>query len=113
MSGLNTFTQVNYLPDYTQYSTLGYGSIGLSVAGTFTGSITAEGSDDGSTWQELPIAQGNTQLTDNEITAAGSYVISTVNYALVRLVTTGFTGKPRVTANISTRITSPFALPVA
>ena len=109
---LNAFTQVNYLPENIQYSTLGYGSIGLSVAGTFTGSITAEGSDDGSTWQQLPIAQGNTQLADNEITSEGSYVLSTVNYALVRLVP-DLTGTPRVTANVSTRITSPFALPIA
>ncbi len=109
---LDAFPQVNYLPDNTQYSTLGYASIGLSVAGTFSGSITAEGSDDGSTWQQLPIAQGNTQLADNAITTAGSYVLSTVNYALVRLVVSGgFTGTPRVTANVSTRITPAFTLP--
>lgn len=105
MSSLEAFTQVNHLPGLCQYSTLGYGSIGLSVAGTFSGTITAEGSDDGSTWQELPIAQGNTPLASNEITTAGSYVISTVSYALVKLVPSeGFTGTPRVTANVSTRI---------
>jgi hypothetical protein len=112
MSSLDAFTQVNYLPDVCQYSTFGYGSVGLSVAGTFTGNITAEGSDDGSTWQQVPIAKGNTQLANDQIITEGSYVINAVNYALIRLVPNTFTGTPRVTATVSPIAPPPFMLPV-
>jgi len=115
MSSVDDVSQVNYLTTTSQvpptYSVRNYATLGLSIAGTITtGTFTVEGTDDGSTWQELPIAKGNTQLADNTITETGSYIVGVAGYALARLVPDTFTGSVRVAANISTRITPAFAL---
>ncbi len=115
MSSVDDVSQENYLTTTSQvpvtYSVRNYATLGLSIAGTITtGDFTVEGSDDGSTWQELPVARGNTQLADNTIIATGSYIVGVAGYALARLVPDTFTGTVRVIGNISTRITPAFAL---
>lgn len=94
-------------------STHNYGTLGLSVAGTMsTGGFTVDGTEDGVIWQELPIAQGNTQLADNDIVAPGSYIVPVAGYVMVRVVPTSFTGAVRITPNVSKRVVSTFTFGV-
>lgn len=107
--------QTDYLNTAVQpvvtYSTRNYATLGLSIAGTVTtGTFTVEGSTDGFTWEQLPVAEGNNQVADNEIDAAGSYIVGVAGYAQARLVPDTFTGSVQVTANISTRITPAFTI---
>ncbi len=89
-----------------QLSSHNYATLGLSVAGTVTtGNLTVDGTTDGVNWEELPIAKGNAQVADNEIVAAGAYIVSVAGYSLVRIVPTTFTGSVRVTPNLSKRVT--------
>lgn len=113
MSSVNDVSQVNYLTTLSQpvpvYSVKNYATLGLAIAGTITtGTFTVEASVDGNTWDEVPVAQGNVQLADNEITTVGGYIAGVAGYALARLVPATFTGQVQVTANISTRITPSF-----
>jgi len=111
----NDLSQENYIDTTAQsdvvYSTRNYATLGLSISGTITtGTFTVEGTEDGYTWQELPVAQGNVQLAGDEITAVGSYIVGVAGYALVRLVPDNFTGSLRIMGNISTRITPAFTI---
>ena len=115
MSSVDDVSRVDYLSTTAQkpvvYSTKNLATLGLSIAGTITtGSFTAEGSEDGHTWTEIPVARGNTQLSENKIIAAGSYIVGVAGYALTRLLPNTFTGQVQVSANISTRPTPAFAL---
>ncbi len=94
-----------------KWSTHNYATLALSIAGTITtGTFTVDGTTDGVTWEELPIAKGNSQLASNEIVARGSYIVGVAGYVLVQLVPDTFTGNVRVTPNLSKRITPPFAI---
>ena len=93
------------------WSTHNYATLGLSIAGTITTpGFTVEGTEDNVTWQELPVAKGNSQIADNDIVATGSYIVGVAGYALVRLVPTDFTGSVRVTPNLSKRMTPAFTI---
>ncbi len=106
MSHLEAFTVVKYLPsESANYSVFGYGTIGLALAGTFSGgTIKIQGSNDGSTWTTLPVYVQRVPLANSEIITTGNYVASTVSYQQCRLLLTGFTGTLTATATISTRI---------
>ena len=115
MSSVDDVSQVNYLSTTSQvpvtYSVRNYSTLGLSLAGTFTTrGFTVEGSDDGHTWTELPIAKGNSQVADTTILAAGSYIVGVAGYAVARLAPDTVTGQVTVTANISTRTTPAFTV---
>lgn len=113
MSSVDDVSQQNWLNTASQnppsYSVKNYATLGLSIAGTITtGTFTVEGTDDGNTWETLPVAKGGNQLASNQIVATGSYIVGVAGYALARLVPASFTGSVQVSANISTRPTPPF-----
>lgn len=94
-----------------RWSSHNYATFGLSIAGTITtGNFTIDGTTDGVVWEELPIAQSNNQLADNEIVATGTYIVGVAGYSLIRLVPTSFTGQVRITPNMSKRITPAFTI---
>jgi hypothetical protein len=106
MSSLSTFTVVKYIPSQeASYSVLGYGTIGLALAGTFSGgTINIQASNDGATWTTLPVYVQREPLASNNIVTTGNYVASIVSYQLCRLLLTGFSGNLTATASISTKI---------
>lgn len=92
-------------------STHNYATLGLTVAGTFTtGNFVVEGTMDGVEWVELPVAIGNNQLPQNEITAVGTYIVGVAGYVKARIVPDTFTGNVRITPNLSKRITPAFTV---
>jgi hypothetical protein len=105
MSAINAFTQSGTIETAgsqgISYSTLGFGSIGFSLAGTFTsGTITLEGTIDGNSWTVLAAYKAQTSYTS--ITTTGNYIASVVGYTEVKLVPDSFVGQLLVTANITT-----------
>lgn len=95
-------------------STENYATLSLSFAGTITtGTFTVEGSNDGQEWEELPVAKNNNQITDNEITETGTFIVGVTSYSLAKIVPDSFTGNIRITPNLSTRITPPFTVGIA
>lgn len=106
--------QTDYLNTSVQptvvYSTRNYATLGLSVIGTLSGVLVVEGSNDGVSWEMLPIAEGGAQVPNNYIADEGTYIVGVAGYAQTRLVPTGFSGSIQVTANISTRITPAFTV---
>ena len=94
-----------------QWSTHNYATLGISIGGTITtGTFTVEATEDGAEWVEIPVAKGNNQLPNNEITETGSYIVGVAGYSLARLVPDSFTGNVRVSANLSKRITPAFTV---
>lgn len=106
MGRLNSFTQVNYFPGSNiMYSVLGYGTLGLSLAGTFSaGTLQVQGSNDGRTWMALTVFTSGSTASGTTISAVGNYNVGLVSFTLARLVPTGFSGNLTVTASISTEI---------
>ena len=94
-----------------QISTHNYATLGLSIAGKITtGTFTVDGTQDGVTWEELPIAKSNSQLASNEIVATGAYIVGVAGYVMIQIVPDSFTGQVRITPNVSTRITPAFTV---
>lgn len=94
-----------------KWGTHNYATFGFSVAGTVTtGTFIIEGTEDGATWDELPIYTGTVQLPNNEVVDTGSYRVDISGFALIRLVPDTFTGNVRITPNLSKRIFVPNAV---
>ena len=78
-----------------QIETTGYGSILLQLAGTFTGTVTFQVSNDGSTWASAvawPVAGGAAPV--NSATAVGQWVIPAAGRFFRAQMTTAGTGIP-------------------
>ena len=76
-----------------QFETTGYSSIALQLAGTFTGTITFQVSNDGSTWasaQAWPAAGGTASVST--ATAVGQWLIAASGRFFRAQITTGGTG---------------------
>ena len=115
MSTNDDVSRVDYLSTTSQgninYSVANYATLGITISGTITtGSFVVEATTDGAVWEEIPIAKGGNQLANNEIVAAGAYIVGVAGYTLARLVPDTFTGNVIVTTNISTRITPAFTI---
>lgn len=113
MSSVDDVSKADWISTTEQYiapySTRNYATLGLSIGGTISsGTFTVEGTTDGVTWEELPVAKGNTALAANEITQTGAYIVGVAGYAQARIVPDSFTGQIQITANISTRIPQTF-----
>ncbi len=92
----NSATRVNY-------STNGYGAIGISLRGTFTsGTLTLQGTIDGVQWDTLTVYKGTTSYT--AISSTGNYRADVVAYTETKLVPSSFVGSLLVFANITTPI---------
>lgn len=92
ITGSRQGTQVGPI---VQFDTTGYGSIALQLAGTFTGTVTFQVSNDGSTWASAlawPTAGGTAPVTT--ATAVGQWVIAATGRFFRAQITTAGTGIP-------------------
>ena len=81
------FKQQNFIPQQTgvTWQTVGYSSMGLDVAGSFTaGSFTLEGTNDGATWTTLKASKDAAPVTGGIVSSTGHYTFSIIGYNVVR-----------------------------
>lgn len=78
-----------------QVDTTGYNSVALQLAGTFTGTVTFQASNDGSVWTSVmawPTAGGTAPVTT--ATAVGQWLIPAAGRFIRAQITTGGSGQP-------------------
>lgn len=82
-----------------QFETTGYGTIALQLAGTFTGTVTFQVSNDGTTWSSAvawPVAGAGAPVTST--TAVGQWLIPAAGRFFRAQITTAGTGFPLAVA---------------
>lgn len=121
MSTIDAVSRTDYMDTANQriiYSTLGYGSVGFTLAGTISsGNIKAYATNDGQTWTQIPIAKANNQLDDSTgITSAvfpGTFLVAANGYQQVSiLASSDFVGNVIVSGLITTKVPQPFTVGV-
>ncbi len=68
-----------------QTGTAGYTRAGLRISGTFSGTVTFEGSSDGATWGTLTVTLFDGTTTVTTATSAGQWTVSCAGLAAVRM----------------------------
>lgn len=92
VTGTRLGTQVGPI---VQFETTGYGTVALQLAGTFTGTVTFQVSNDGSTWVSAvawPVAGAAVPVTT--ATAVGQWLIPASGRFFRAQITTAGTGQP-------------------
>ncbi len=69
----------------------GYGTVGFRLSGTFTGTVTFEGSVDGATWSTLTVTTFDGSTTATTATSAGQWTASCAALTAVRTRMSSYT----------------------
>jgi hypothetical protein len=74
------------------------GSVGIQITGTFSATITFEGTVDGATYVALNCLPSNSGTAASTATAAGAFTVSSGGYAAIRARCSAYTsGSPVLT----------------
>lgn len=73
-------------------------AVAFSVSGTFSATLTAEATADGSTWRTVTVYNANGGTPSTAITSGGNYSINNVGFVGVRLRCTAYTSGTAVVA---------------
>lgn len=95
--------EIDAVDDTVTILVRGYGSVGIQLSGTWAGTITFQGSVDGSNWQALDVWPTNSATSVTTATANGVWYAPVGGLAHVRANFTTFTSG---TATVTLRVTT-------